>query len=191
MGGRASHMAGVLFPRPVPVLYCCLHNKVHSPRPDLRALCHLAPLTSPASPPPFNQPCDSPSITQTRPIFPASRLCLMLSRCILSPTFFLSDLLYPSRVRSNIIFQEGGGTLPVPQTPIAHLWPFLWPCRPICAMPGVCVYTVLGTATFGLLHFCRCSAPHLSHGKSSVQLCRMMRTGGVGAYFSYALVTVQ
>lgn len=79
MGGRASHMAGVLFPRPAPGIYCCLHNKVHSPRPDLRALCHLAPLTSPASPPPFNQPCDSPSITQTWPIFPASRLCLMLS----------------------------------------------------------------------------------------------------------------
>lgn len=95
--------------------------------------------------------------------------------------FCLSDLLYPSRVRSNIIFQEGGDTLPVPQTPIAHLWAFLWPCRPYCTVPGVCVYIVLGTATFGLLHSYQCSAPHLSHGKSSVQLCGMMRTGGMGS----------
>lgn len=122
----------------------------------------------------FNQPYDPPTITQTLPHAVSS------SRCTLSPMFCLSDLLYPSRVRSNIIFQEGGGTLPIPETPIAHLWPFLWPCQTYCTVPGVCVYTVLGTGTFGLLHSRRCSAPHLSHGKSSVQLCGMMRTGGVG-----------
>lgn len=36
---------------PSPLTLCCLHNKVQSPQPDLKAFCHLALSTSPVSPP--------------------------------------------------------------------------------------------------------------------------------------------
>lgn len=58
--------------------------------------------------------------------------------------FCPSDPLCPPKVRSNITSQEDGGTLPFPQAPIDHLWPFLWPYGPSFTVPGICVDTVLG-----------------------------------------------
>lgn len=81
-GRRVAHPARVLFPRPAPILYCCLHNKVHSPWPDLEAFCHVAPLTSPASP--------SPSINHMIHL-----LLLRHSPSFLPPDYCLLILGYP------------------------------------------------------------------------------------------------
>lgn len=173
MGRRASHPAGVPFPRLAPDLYCCLHSEFTLLGSALRPLPHgpvdLSSLTSR-----FNKPTpwDPSALTGIQHFFSASRLCLVLSLrpgCPF-PVFYPSDLLC----------LQGSGLMSLPRkvmalflSPaalhIARLWPFLWPCRLYFTGLGICFSKTLGKATLSSLCPGQRLAGHLTQGRCSVR----------------------
>lgn len=106
---------------PSPLALCCLHNEVHSPRPDLMAFCHLAPLTSPASPPPSTNHMIHVLLLGHGPSFMPPDFA---SCCLSIPGYpfpnvvpLRSCLFSKGEVQYHLPRRWGEGTLPVLQPP--------------------------------------------------------------------------
>ena len=173
MGRRASHPAGVPFPRLAPLLYCCLHSEVHSPWLGPKAFCRMAPLTSPASPPPPTNPNHVTHLLllgcSTSFLSPDFALCCLFTLATLSLVFYPSDL--PCLQGSGLMSppRKVMALFLSPAAPhIAHLWPFLWPCQPYFTGLGIYFSKTLVKATLGLLQPGQCLAQHLTQGRCSV-----------------------